>query len=196
LPKAPSALHPERNAEAALARRNYVLTEMAENGHISTAESLAAKAKPLETRLNDNEREESYDFSSAYMIEEVRGLLLEHYARLAVEQGVEEPDGAADAKLYGGGLSIRTTLDREMQEYASRALREGLFAYSKRGAYRGPLGVTDPDGDWRDALDRNEFPKDFDDWKLGVVLSVDDGKGTASVGPAARCRRCRDRHGA
>jgi len=182
LPKAPSALHPERNAAAALARRNYVLTEMAENGHLSQEEADAAKATPLLTRLNDNEREESYDFSSAYMIEEVRGLLLEHYAREAVEGGDEEPSGVADAALYGGGLSIRTTLDREMQEYASRALREGLFSYSKRGSYKGPLGITNPEGDWREALERNDFPKDFDDWKIGVVLAVDDGAGTSSVG--------------
>lgn len=182
LPKAPSALHPERNARAALARRNYVLTEMAENGYLTDAEATAAKAKPLETRLNDDQREESYDFSSAYMIEEVRSLLLDHYTREAVAAGDVEPGGAADAALYGGGLSIRTTLDREIQEYASRALREGLFAYSKRGSYKGPLGITDPEGDWRAALDKNDYPKDFDDWKIGVVLGVDDAGGKAQVG--------------
>ena len=182
LPKAPSALHPERNAKAALARRNYVLTEMEENGHLSAEEAEAAKAKPLLTRLNDNEREESYDFSSAYMIEEVRGLLLEEFAKQAVDAGNAKPEEAADSELYGGGLNIRTTLDREMQEYASRALREGLFSYSKRGAYKGPLGTTDPDGDWREALEKNDFPKDFDDWTLGVVLTVRDEKGTALVG--------------
>jgi len=182
LPKAPSALHPERNAATAVARRNYVLNEMAENGYL-TAEALAeARAKPLLTRLNDNEREESYDFSSAYMIEEVRALMLEHYTRMALEGGDAEPTGAADASLYGGGLNIRTTLDRELQEYASRALREGLFSYSKRGGYTGPLGVTDADGDWRAALDNNGFPKDFDDWTLGVVLATSDEDGTARVG--------------
>ncbi len=185
LPKAPSALHPERNARAALARRNYVLTEMGENGYMTADAVARAKAEPLLTRLNDEEREESYDFSSAYMIEEVRARLLEHYARAAVERGEAEPQGAADAALYGGGLSIRTTLDREMQEYASRALREGLFAYSKRGSYKGPLGITDPEGDWRAALEKSEAPKDFDDWKIGVVLAVEDGEeggGEARVG--------------
>jgi len=182
LPKAPSALHPERNAATALARRNYVLGEMQENGFLTTEEMEEAKAKPLLTRLNDNEREESYDFSSAYMIEEVRARLLEHYARVALENGEEEPAGVADAALYGGGLGIRTTLDRELQEYASRALREGLFAYSKRGSYKGPLATTDPEGDWREALEKNDFPKDFDDWQIGAVLAVDDGKGTALVG--------------
>ena len=180
LPKAPSALHPERNAATAVARRNYVLNEMVENGYLTAEAAAEAKAKPLLTRLNDDEREEeSYDFSSAYMIEEVRALMLEHYTRTAMESGDGEPNGVADAALYGGGLNIRTTLDRELQEYASRALREGLFSYSKRGGYTGPLGVTDADGDWRAALDKNDFPKDFDDWTLGVVLATDDDDGTA-----------------
>ncbi len=184
LPKAPSALHPERNAKAALARRNYVLTELSENGYITEEEMAASKAKPLMTRLNDDERqeEESYDFSSAYMIEEVRSLMLAHFAEQATERGEDEPSGAADTALYGGGLNIRTTLDGELQGYASRALREGLFSYSKRGGYIGPLGTTDPDGEWRDALDNNDFPKDFDDWTLGAVLTVSDKKGTALVG--------------
>ncbi len=182
LPKAPSALHPERNAKAALARRNYVLTELLENGYITDEVAAESKAKPLLTRLNDDEREESYDFSSAYMIEEVRSRMLEHFSKEATDRGEDKPSGAADTALYGGGLNIRTTLDRELQGYASRALREGLFSYSKRGGYIGPLGRTNQDGDWREALENNAFPKDFDDWTLGVVLTVSDSKGTSLVG--------------
>lgn len=183
LPKAPSALHPERNAETALARRNYVLREMAENGYLDDEALAEATGTRLLTRLNDDTRqEESYDFSSAYMIEEVRSLMLAHFEKQGVAEGEEDPGAVADSALYGGGLNIRTTLDRELQGYAARALREGLFAYSKRSVYGGPVGTTDPDGDWREALENNDFPKDLGEWKLGAVLTVRDEQGTALVG--------------
>ena len=44
LPKAPSAYSPWRNPERALARRNWVLERMAENGYIDRASLEAAKA--------------------------------------------------------------------------------------------------------------------------------------------------------
>jgi penicillin-binding protein 1A len=37
LPKAPSSLHPVREHDKAVARRNYVLEEMAQNGHLDRA---------------------------------------------------------------------------------------------------------------------------------------------------------------
>lgn len=187
LPKAPSALHPERNAKAALARRNYVLGEMVENGHLSDEDAQLALSKPLETRLNDETRqEESYDFASAYMIEEVRSMMLGYFENEALLDGSEKAKEAADADLYGGGLKIRTTLDREMQTYAARALREGLHTYSKRNGYRGPLGTVDADGRWRDELAAMNFPKDLGDWQPGVVLTVRDDKGEALVGMPGR----------
>ena len=47
LVKAPAALHPIRAHERALARRNYVLQEMAEAGFLSALEARSAKTKPL-----------------------------------------------------------------------------------------------------------------------------------------------------
>ncbi len=187
LPKAPSALHPERNAKAALARRNYVLGEMLDNGHLSEGDTELALSKDLETRLNDEtRREESYDFDSAYMIEEVRSMMLDYYENEALLNGEDKAKEAADADLYGGGLQIRTTLDRELQSYAARALREGLHTYSKRKGYRGPMGTVDADGEWRDELSKNDYPKDLGDWQLGVVLNVRDDKGEALVGVEGR----------
>ena len=40
LPKAPSTLHPFRNREAAVARHNYVIDRMIENGYISRADEI------------------------------------------------------------------------------------------------------------------------------------------------------------
>jgi penicillin-binding protein 1A len=47
LPQAPSVLHPVREKPRAVARRNYVLQQMAENGYISREEAQAAQAEDL-----------------------------------------------------------------------------------------------------------------------------------------------------
>ena len=50
LPKAPSNYHPVRQKDRAIARRNFVIREMAENGYVSAdAEALIAKSKELIT---------------------------------------------------------------------------------------------------------------------------------------------------
>ncbi|MGL4262814.1 MAG: transglycosylase domain-containing protein, partial [Afipia sp.] len=43
LPKAPSSLHPVRNRDRAIERRNYVIDRLAENGWIKPADAVAAR---------------------------------------------------------------------------------------------------------------------------------------------------------
>src|ERR1700744_3591676 len=47
LPKAPAALHPVRNRDRAIERRNYVVDRLLENGWIKQADAEAAKRTPL-----------------------------------------------------------------------------------------------------------------------------------------------------
>lgn len=181
LPKAPSALHPIRNKDAAIARRNYVLNEMVDNGYLDEAVAEKAKKAPLVTRQTKEERvEDTYEWASAYMIEEVRTQMLDALKREAEANGIEKPEGIADKRLYGDGLQIRTTLDAEMQEYAADSLREGLHRYERSKGYRGPLDNIDTEGDWRKRLAKMHFMRDLQSWKLGVVLDLEDD--TAIVG--------------
>jgi len=111
LPKAPSALHPTRNTKTAVARRNYVLNEMVDNGHLEEAKGEEAKKKPLVTRQTKKERiEDNYDYAAGYMVEEVRGQMLAALKAEAEVNGIEKPDVYADRRLYGGGMQIRTPL--------------------------------------------------------------------------------------
>ena len=128
LPKAPSNYHPYRKTKSAIARRNWVLGQMAENGYITKQDAEAAKTQPLAVRPLTG-----FDSANApYFTETVR-------RRLSALYGTD--------RLYGGGLSVRTTLAPSLQEKAERALREGLEALDKRQGWRGPLGKIDPDGD-------------------------------------------------
>ena len=135
LPKAPSNYHPYRKTKAAINRRNWVLGQMAENGFITQEAAEAAKAQPLAVAPLSG-----FDTASApYFTETVRRSLAERYG---------------SDRLYGGGLSVRTTLDPIIQEKAERALREGLEALDKRQGWRGPLGVFDESADLEAELAR------------------------------------------
>ena len=51
-------------------------------------------------------------------------------------------------KLYGGGLSVRTSVDPLMQKFADQALQYGLSTYDKRHGWRRPLAVIDLGPAW------------------------------------------------
>ena len=124
LPKAPSNYHPFRKTKAAIDRRNWVLRQMSENGFITKTASQEAMNKPLAVQPLTG-----FDAASApYFTETVRRQLVERYGT----------DG-----LYGGGLSVRTTLDPDLQQKAERALREGLESLDKRQGWRGALARYD-----------------------------------------------------
>ena len=54
--------------------------------------------------------------------------------------------------ITNDGLSVRTTMDPQLQTIAQRVLREGLETYDRRHGYRGPLAKLDPTADWQKAL--------------------------------------------
>ncbi|MEC7208478.1 MAG: transglycosylase domain-containing protein, partial [Pseudomonadota bacterium] len=125
LPKAPSNYHPVRRTKAALGRRNWVLDQMAENGYISADQAELAKSQPLRVQQTSG----SDNANAPYFTEEVRRQLADIYGTTT---------------LYEGGLSVRTTLDPDLQIKAERALREGLEALDRRQGWRGPLARLDP----------------------------------------------------
>ncbi|MBT4890606.1 MAG: penicillin-binding protein, partial [Rhodospirillales bacterium] len=126
LPKAPNNYNPITRYSAALARRNWAIGRMLEEGFITTRQASTAKAELLEVR----EREEIEYVAAEYFTEEVRRELMSLYG---------------EKKLYEGGLSVRSTLDSRLQKIADEVLREGLERYDLRHGWRGPLGVL-PEG--------------------------------------------------
>lgn len=171
LPKAPSTYHPVRQREAATNRRNYVLREMFENGYITEAEMQAARAAPLETRLNEPRAKRGRKTPRIdYFAEEIRRQLV---ARMGED------------KVYGGGLSVRATVDPKLQDLARRSLQTRLFDYSRDRGYIGPIATipdiaVDDEATWRDQLAKATLPRDVAPWKPAVVLLV--GKRSAQIG--------------
>lgn len=158
LPKAPTNYHPERQKEAAVARRNWVISRMAEDGAITAEEARAAQAEPLTVRR----RGEGEVVTADYFAEEIR----REIAKLYGEQA-----------LYEGGLAVRASVDPKLQEQATRALRDGLIQYDRRHGYRGPVNRMENFDGWAKKLAALPVPPGADPWHMAVVLKDDDPAG-------------------
>ena len=174
LPKAPSKYHPVRQKKRAIARRNYVLREMAQNGYLDPAVAEAAMKSDLKTV-------QSGDFKPFYASLPRRDYFTDEIRRqLSTTFGQNE--------FFTGGMKIRATMDPVLQKTAAHALRAGLEAYDRRqGIWRGPLTTLPADklkteADWRRALARVKAPRDIDEWSLAVVLDL--SKKAARIGIA------------
>lgn len=165
-PKAPYSYHPVKDHEAAIERRNFVLREMHENGYLTSAEQMEASTAPLLTVQNG-------DYASfrsslpprGYFTDEIRRQLSQHF-------GTEE--------FFNGGLSIRATMDPDLQSEAAVALRMALEQYDRdAGVWRGTglrldTEVLEDETGWRKALSQADVPRDIDGWYPGVVLNLED----------------------
>jgi len=169
LPKAPSNYHPVRDKERAITRRNFVLREMWENGVISEDQYSVARLQPLRSVQNGDYA----SFKSAlpprdYFTDEIR-------RQLSGEFG--------EGEFFSGGMSVRATIDPELQEVAAEALRLQLESFDRgTGIWRGTGKTLAADTlgneeSWRAALASVDVSRDVDlenQWYPGVVLSVGD----------------------
>lgn len=168
LPKAPSNYDPERHADRALARRNWVLGEMKRNGFISEEERAAAVASPLGTVPRQGTK---FEANAGYFLEEVRRQLIGKFGEDA-EKGPHS--------LYAGGLWVRTSLDPRLQALAENALRDGLARYDRGRGWHGPIRKLDTSGNWAQRLAAANLGAGYPDWRIAIVL--DKAGGQATIG--------------
>lgn len=155
LPKAPSELHPFRNRDRAIERRNYVLERMAVDGTAKRDDVEAAKKLPLGVQPRNISPN---NIAAGFFAEEVRRDLAERYG---------------EKKVYEGGLSVRTTIDPKMQFMARKALVDGLVRYDEARGWRGATQKIDILGrDWGIPLAALPSLADVQPWRLAVVTEV------------------------
>ncbi len=117
LPQAPTRYSPFRDFESAKARQKYVLGRMLVQGWITQEEHDKALAEPL---IFKSMPDPSWQIAP-YYLEEVRRELIDRYG---------------EDMVYSGGLHVYTAVDLRHQEYATRALREGLIASERRRGFK------------------------------------------------------------
>ena len=156
LPKAPTYLHPFRQRERAVERRNWVIDRMAELGFVPPEQAEAGKKQPL----NVTQRPTGAQlFAAEYFAEEVRRYVYDNYG---------------EKKLYEGGLSVRTTLDPKMQVAARKVLSDALVKFDEGQGWRGAVTKIDVTGDWGVKLADVKALSDISPWRLAVVLETSD----------------------
>ncbi|MDB0037488.1 PBP1A family penicillin-binding protein [Ascidiaceihabitans sp.] len=175
LPKAPSQFHPVRRKDRLLQRRNFVLKEMMENGYITEATYEVEREAELKSVQNG-------DFESFRNELPLRDYFTDEIRR-------QLSDDFGESEFFTGGLSVRATIDNEMQPIAATALQRQLESYDRsQGVWRG-TGKTisiDQLGDeatWREALSNIRIARDIrleNEWFPAVVLEV--GQNEARLG--------------
>jgi len=171
VPKGPDNYHPIRRKANAIARRNYILGQMADLGWVSRAEAegamkedLVVQAAPTRARYRDAD----------YFVEEVR------------QRGLN----TLGPRLSEGGYYMRTTLDPVMQSAARVALMDGLEAYDRRHGWRGAWGKAASPTGWEKQAVAHVKPAERPDWRAarvevdgGARLRVADTGATVSLAP-------------
>jgi penicillin-binding protein 1A len=166
LPKAPTQLHPFRQRERAIERRNYVIERMKDDGYITAADAEIAKKSPLTVAQRSSG---THVFAGEYFAEEVRREILDKFG---------------EKKLYEGGLSVRATLDPKLQVMARKALTDSLINFDETQGYRGPVTKIGITGDWGPKLADVRSLSDVSPWRMAVVLDVNDQSARIGFQPA------------
>ena len=173
MPQAPSKYHPVTAKTRVTERRDYVLREMWQNGYIDEATYSSEKELALKSVQNG-------DFPAFrdqlpprdYFTDEIR-------RQLSGTFGEDE--------FFGGGLTIRATVDRELQAEAAKALQAGLESFDRgQGIWEGTRKVIDrsllsSEESWREALSGTEIARDIDGWKPAVVLALGETDATLGI---------------
>ena len=136
LPKAPSLYTPRRHPDRALARRNLVLSLMVKEGYVSANRLPGLQAERLRIARDEWRPKDAND---SYALDAVRAIV--------------------DSIIQGGtsdivDLTVRTTLDRNAQIAADRAVRRRAAAIQsetgRRAQIQGAMVAIDPrNGDIR-----------------------------------------------
>ncbi len=175
LPKSPSNRHPVRNRDTAIFWRNNTLREMFENGYIDLATYEAEKEAPLlSVQGGDYDSFRSNLPPRDYFTDEIRRQLSQNF-------GEEE--------FFTGGLSIRATVDEDLQLVAAESLQRSLEDFDReQGIWRGTGQTISAEAlvdeaSWRDALSKVRVARDVNlesKWYPAVVLDV--AENTLTIG--------------
>ncbi|WP_431299787.1 penicillin-binding protein 1A [Tabrizicola sp. BL-A-41-H6] len=172
MPQAPGKYDPVTAKERVTERRNYVLREMWQNGYIDEATYLSEKEQPLRSVQNgDFEAFREALPPRSYFTDEIR-------RQLSGTFGEDE--------FFSGGLTIRATVDPDLQDAAADALRAELEKFDRgQGVWRGtgqtlPSEALTSEDAWRTALAALQVPRDVKTWFPAVVLEV--GENNARLG--------------
>ena len=130
LPNSPSYYDPTINPDAAIKRRDKVLSNMLKCEDITQEEHDAAVATPLELHVTETSDSGIKVYSQPYFVDYVRTLLQEEFS--------------TDV-LFKGGLTVKTTIDPDIQQMAESAAVDNIKRYRAADELNIGMSVVDPE---------------------------------------------------
>ncbi len=162
LPKAPSAIDPNKSIIRATERRNYILYRMMEEKYITEEEYQEAKTQNIVIA-----RQKSKYVGDSFI----------DYVRQVMYQ-----NDISEEELLTRGYKINTTMRKKWQQIAQNAINEGVIKLDRKlSGYRGAIANIDT-AEWLKNLKNVPLPLKIGDYKLAVVLKME--KNTAFIGLA------------
>ena len=143
---APSQYNPVRSPTNAKVRRKYVLERMYDLDYVDKDTYQRAMMFPMQSQLHGTATE----LSAPYVAEMVRREMLERYGE----------------DTYRAGFEVVTTLDSRLQNAASYSLRNGLFAFTRRRGFKGPIAELE--------VDAELLQSPYDEWPEEIQLALAD----------------------
>jgi len=159
----PGMHSPFRDPEAAMRRRNTVLTRMEELGMITPSESSAARQEPIV--LADSRPPRN---------------LAPYFVNYVIQQ-LLQLDGIDANAVYAGGLHVHTTLDLDVQRAAEEAIRQ---AFSDPNSLLARVTVIDANG-----LPQPQVSLIALDPRTGHIRAMVGGRGGDEFNRAVQARR-------
>lgn len=155
LPKGPTNYNPIRHPDRALARRNWVISRMLENGFITAQQAAAAQKDPLDYKPVT--KGSWTDTQAGEFVEEVRRDIIRRF-------GKDAP--------YTKGFIITSTVDIDAQRMAREALQRGLdrFGGNRERGFMGAVGYLNVDDKWKSKIAKLKIWQPDDKAMLAVVM--------------------------
>jgi penicillin-binding protein 1A len=122
IPSAPSIYINMKDSTKLLAKRNSIIHQMYDFGYISKEQLQSAITQPISIKPR------KHKLLAPYFSDEI--------FRMCSAQ-------VSKHEFFRGGYAIKTTMDKNVQHSAEKALEDGLIAFTKSGAWYGTLGNID-----------------------------------------------------
>ncbi len=152
LPKAPSRYNPYKDIELAKFRRNLVLKNLFDNNYLNSDQFKKLSKKNIKLK----KRKSVYLENSNYYVEDIRKLIVDKY-------GFD--------KVYKQGFTINTPLNLDLQEKATKSLRQGLINFDMKKGWRGALLNKKYSKNWSKNLKDYKL-EDSIGWDLSIIKKI------------------------
>jgi len=154
LPKAPSRYNPYKDINVAKFRRDLILKNILANGYIEKK----SYKKFTNEKIILKKRKKVFLEDTRYYVEDIRKSIVNEF-------GFD--------RVYKQGLNIKTPLNLNFQNIATKVLREGLMNYDQRKGWRGPLTNKTNLQNWNKDKSLKKFKLETSiNWELAIVKKI------------------------